>query len=277
MCGIAGLVNCPDDDRLSVMTDAVAHRGPDDRGVRYFPEERVGLGHRRLSIIDLSPAGHQPMANDDETIWIVFNGEIYNFIELRAELEKRGRRFKSQSDTEVIISLYEEEGIDAIKQLNGIFALAILDPRQQKLILARDHFGVKPLYYLHANGKFAFGSEIKSILNSGTYSPDINWQGLYDYFTYLYVPTPDTIFRGIRQVPPAHLLELDLQSNEVQLRRYWCLPQANTNGNGYHESYDEAKSTLRQLLSDSVRRQMISDVPLGVFLSGGVDSPILTG
>lgn len=276
MCGIAGLVNAPNDDRLSVMTNLQAHRGPDDEGILYFPEERVGLGHRRLSIIDLSSAGHQPMSNDDESVWIIFNGEIYNFNELRAELEARGARFKSKTDTEVIIRLYEQDGVDAIKRLNGMFAFAILDRRLKKLILARDHFGVKPLYYFHGQGKLAFASELKAILASGIYSPEINWQGLYDYFTYLYVPCPQTIFRDIRQVPPAHVLEHDLKNNETTLRRYWSLPRQ-TNGNGKSHDYEEAKSKLRELLSDSVRRQMIADVPLGVFLSGGVDSPVLTG
>src|SRR6185312_301567 len=277
MCGIAGLVNCPNDDRLAVMTELQAHRGPDDQGVCYFPEERVGLGHRRLSIIDLSAAGHQPMANDDESIWIVFNGEIYNFNELREELEKRGARFKSKTDTEVIIKLYERDGVEAIKRLNGMFAFAILDRRRQKLVLARDHFGIKPLYYFHDKGKLAFGSEIKAILASGIYSPDLNWQSLHDYLTYLYVPCPNTIFKGIMQVPPAHVLELDLKTNEQRLSRYWSLPGKEANGNGKGHDYEEAKSKLRELLSDSVNRQMIADVPLGVFLSGGVDSPILTG
>ena len=277
MCGIAGLVNCPDDERLGVMTDLQAHRGPDDQGVRFFPEERVGLGHRRLSIIDLSPAGHQPMCNDDESIWIVFNGEIYNFNELRDGLEKRGHQFKSKTDTEVIIRLYEEQGSECVKQLNGMFAFAILDRRRKKLVLARDHFGIKPLYYYSKQGKLAFASEIKGILASGIYSPDINWQGLYDYFTYLYVPNPQTIFRDIQQLPPAHLFELDLQTSEMQLRRFWHLPHEPSNGNGKAADYEEGKTKLRELLGDSVRRQMIADVPLGVFLSGGVDSPILTG
>lgn len=277
MCGIAGTVNFINADRLTSMTDAQAHRGPDDRGVRLFPEENVGLGHRRLSIIDLSPAGHQPMSNDDESIWITFNGEIYNFNELRTSLEQRGHRFKSKTDTEVIIRLYEQDGADCVKQLNGMFAFAILDRRQKKLVLARDHFGIKPLYYYSKQGKLAFASEIKGILASGIYSPDINWQGLYDYFTYLYVPSPETIFRDIQQLPPAHLLEIDLESNQIHLRRFWHLPQETTNGNGKQEDYEAGKTKLRELLSDSVRRQMIADVPLGVFLSGGVDSPILTG
>jgi asparagine synthase (glutamine-hydrolysing) len=277
MCGIAGLVNCADNDRVGLMTDVQTHRGPDDRGVQLFPEERVGLGHARLSIIDLSPAGHEPMSNDDETIWITFNGEIYNFVELRESLEAKGHRFKSKTDTEVIIRLYEQEGLECVRRLNGMFAFAILDRRRKKLVLARDHFGIKPLYYYTRDGKFAFASEIKGILASGIYSPEINWQGMHDYFTYLYVPCPQTIFRDIRQVPPAHLLELDLQSNEISLTRFWHLPSQTAHGNRKAEEYREAKSKLRELLSDSVRRQMISDVPLGVFLSGGVDSPILTG
>jgi len=276
MCGIAGTINFVDVDRLNAMTDAQAHRGPDDRGVRMFPEERVGLGHRRLSILDLSPAGHEPMSNTDETLWITFNGEIYNFIELRSELEKEGCVFKSQTDTEVILRLYERDGTDCIKRLNGIFALAILDRKRKKVVLARDHFGVKPLYYYRSQDKFVFASEIKGILASGIYSPEINWQAFYDYFTYLYVPCPQTIFAGIYQLPPAHFLEFDLDTNQTQLSRYWSLPPR-TATNGHASSYDESKSKLRALLTESVGQQMISDVPLGVFLSGGVDSPILTG
>lgn len=276
MCGIAGTINHLDADRLDAMTDAQAHRGPDDRGVRVFPEELVGLGHRRLSILDLSPAGHEPMSNADETLWITFNGEIYNFIDLRRELEKEGCEFKSQTDTEVILRLYEREGTDCLKRLNGMFAFAILDRKQKKVVLARDHFGIKPLYYYRSGDKFVFASEIKGILASGIYSADINWQGFYDYFTYLYVPCPQTIFAGIHQLPPAHFLEFDLKSQQTQMSRYWS-PRPRSESNGHTPSYEESKSTLRELLAQSVKRQMISDVPLGVFLSGGVDSPILTG
>jgi asparagine synthase (glutamine-hydrolysing) len=258
------------------MTNALAHRGPDDQGVQFFPEERVGLGHRRLSILDLSPAGHQPMSNEDETLWITFNGEIYNFIQLRRELEEQGCRFKSQTDTEVLLQLYEREGTDCFKRLNGMFAFAILDRRRKKLVLARDHFGVKPLYYYRSHDKFVFASEIKGILASGLYSANINWQGYYDYFTYLYVPCPETMFKDIYQLPPAHYLEFDLTTNQSHVSRYWSL-QAAPAANGNSPSYDESKRTLRRLLTASVERQMISDVPLGVFLSGGVDSPILTG
>jgi asparagine synthase (glutamine-hydrolysing) len=276
MCGIAGTINYVDVDRLNAMTDAQAHRGPDDRGVRIFREERVGLGHRRLSILDLSPAGHEPMSNADETLWITYNGEIYNFIELRRELEAEGQQFRSQTDTEVILRLYERDGTDCFKRLNGIFAFAILDRRRKKVVLARDHFGVKPLYYHRAGERLVFASEIKGILASGIYSPDINWQGFYDYFTYLYVPCPETIFAGVYQLPPAHFLEFDLNTNQTTLARFWTL-NSSPESNGHVASYEESKKTLRTLLTASVERQMISDVPLGVFLSGGVDSPILTG
>lgn len=275
MCGIAGIVNFVDTNAIERMTDVQAHRGPDDRGTQIFHDERIALGHRRLSIIDLSPAGHQPMSNDDGTVWITFNGEIYNFLELRQSLQAKGVKFKSKTDTEVIIRLYEDVGADFVKQLNGMFAFALLDLRKQTLLLARDHCGIKPLYYAQQNGRFVFASEIKGILASGLYTPDVNWQGVHDYFTYLYVPCPETIFREIYQVPPAHTLQIDLRSNETELSCYWDFDAESTR-NG-HVDYDETKERLRDLLSDATARQMISDVPLGVFLSGGVDSPILTG
>jgi asparagine synthase (glutamine-hydrolysing) len=279
MCGICGSFNLKDDDHLARMTEVIAHRGPDDSGVRYFAPERVGLGHRRLSIIDLSAAGHQPMSNVDESLWISYNGEIYNYRELRAELLAKGHSFRSQTDTEVILGQYAEEGASCFKHLNGIFGLALLDRRAGKLLLARDHLGVKPLYYYEGGGRLVFGSEIKTILASGIYSPEINWQALHDYFTYLYVPTPETMFRGIRQVPPAHYLELDLRTGETSLTRYWQPHEGvGANGNGFAKtSLEDDKRELRELLADSVKRQMVSDVPLGVFLSGGVDSPVLTG
>jgi asparagine synthase (glutamine-hydrolysing) len=274
MCGIAGLVGADDAATMARMVDVQRHRGPDDAGVSVFAEERVLLGHRRLSIIDLSPAGHQPMRGADDAVWIVFNGEVYNFPELRRELEAVGARFESRTDTEVVLRLYEREGPECVRRLNGMFAFAILDRRRRKLLLARDHLGIKPLYYYHGNGRFVFGSEIKAILASGVYSADVNWQGLSDYFTYLYVPCPETIYRGIFQVPPAHALELDLPTNELRLWQYWRLENGGAAGAA---SDGEAKEVLRGLLADSVRRQMVSDVPLGIFLSGGVDSPILTG
>lgn len=278
MCGICGIVGVGAQKGVERMTLALAHRGPDDIGVQFFPEENLALGHRRLSIIDLSPAGHQPMSDESGDVWIAFNGEIYNFPELREKLREKGHQFRSHTDTEVILQLYKEEGVEGVRRLNGMFAFALLDRQHQKLILARDHFGIKPLYYYHANGCFAFGSEIKAILSSGVYSPDINWQALYDYFTFLYVPCPQSIFRGILQVPPAHVLELDLRTNQIEVWRYWRVSEAGETVRS-SEEYDEVagKEILRSLLADSVRHQMMSDVPLGVFLSGGVDSPILTG
>jgi asparagine synthase (glutamine-hydrolysing) len=279
MCGICGVVGFGNRELVRHMRDSLAHRGPDSAGDVFFTDEKTGLGHRRLRIIDLSPEADQPMTQEDGTIWIVFNGEIYNFSELRQGLEKRGHHFKSRSDTEVILHLYEEEGPACIARLNGIFAIAIYDKPQRKLVLARDHLGVKPLYYHHAGSRFIFGSEIKALLASGIYSREINRQALSDYFTYLYVPCPDTMFQGIFQIPPAHVLELDLRTNERRLWQYWRADGEDASGaeNDTYQAYEDTKAELRELLTDSVRRQMISDVPLGVFLSGGIDSPILTG
>jgi len=214
MCGICGVVGFGNADLVHRMRDSLAHRGPDSAGDVFFTGEKIGLGHRRLRIIDLSPDADQPMTQEDGTIWIVFNGEIYNFSELRQDLEKRGHRFKSRSDTEVILHLYEEQGAACIARLNGIFAIAIYNRPRGKVILARDHLGVKPLYYHHAGSRFIFGSELKALLASGIYSRELNRQALSDYFTYLYVPCPDTLFQGIFQIPPAHVLELDLRTNE---------------------------------------------------------------
>ena len=255
------------------MTDALIHRGPDDRGVIFFPREKLGLGHRRLSIIDLSAAGHQPMGTEDENLWITFNGEIYNFIELREELRSKAHHFRSSSDTEVILHLYQEYGPDFVARLNGIFAFAIFDKIAGKVLFARDQLGVKPLYYYHSQGRLLFGSEIKAILKSGNYSKEVNWQAIHDYFTFACVPCPHTAFRGIMQLPPAHTMTFDLRSGQLRLEKYWDIGAAVREA----VSLGDARERLRSLLSDSVRRQMISDVPLGIFLSGGLDSPILVG
>jgi len=273
MCGIAGAINWGDAQVVARMTDSLRHRGPDDRGIVFFPQERVGLGHRRLSIIDLSAGGHQPMSSEDENLWITFNGEIYNFLDLRRELEDRGHRFRSSSDTEVILHLYQEYGPKFATRLNGIFALVILDRIHQKVLFARDHLGVKPLYYYCRDGRLLFGSEIKAILESGGYSREVNWQAIRDYFTFACVPCPDTAFRGILQVPPAHIMTFDLSTRQLELEKYWSIDRAVAD----EVSSGDARDRLRGLLADSVRRQMVSDVPLGVFLSGGLDSPILVG
>jgi asparagine synthase (glutamine-hydrolysing) len=277
MCGICGMVGFGDADLLRQQRDRLAHRGPDRAGAIFFELEKVGLGHRRLSIIDLSPDADQPMTQEDGSLWLVFNGEIYNFQELRDGLQKRGHQFKSRSDTEVILHLYEEEGASCFARLNGMFTVALYDKPRGKLILARDQLGIKPLYYVHKGNRFAFASEIKGLLACGIHSPILNRQALHDYFTYLYVPCPETIFEGILQLPPAHVMELDIRSNTLRSWSYWRADPQSAEGNGKEISYEETKQELRDLLTDSVRRQMVSDVPLGVFLSGGVDSPILTG
>lgn len=260
------------------MVRSLAHRGPDGSGVEIFMPPSwplpIGLGHTRLAVIDLSEAARQPMRSEDGRIWLVFNGEIYNFRELRIDLERRGHRFRSGSDTEVILRLYEEEGVECVRKLNGMFALAILDRGRRKLVLARDPLGIKPCYYYRGKREFIFASEIKAILGSGAYTTEIDEQALYDYFTYLYVPCPSTIYRDVLQVLPAHVLELDLETMETKQWPYWSL------ADGADEAELDgpvAAGEIRRLLTDSVRRQLISDVPLGVFLSGGVDSTILTG
>jgi asparagine synthase (glutamine-hydrolysing) len=215
------------------------------------------------------------MATEDGAVWIALNGEIYNFQDLRAELEAAGCRFRSKSDTEVLLALYARDGTACFRRLNGMFAVALLDRRRGKIVLARDHFGIKPLYYHEAGGRLVFGSEIKAILASGAYAVDVNWQALSDYLTYLYVPCPDTIFRDVAQVPPAHVLEYDLTTRRTELWPYWELPlDGHPDGKARVE---DDRLRLRALLTDSVARQMVSDVPLGIFLSGGVDSRILTG
>src|SRR5215472_10862445 len=209
MCGISGVVNCGDRETLLRMTVVQAHRGPDDSGVwdRRLPDgSYVGLGSRRLAILDLSADGHMPMPNEDRTVWITYNGEIYNFVELRRELESKGHKFASHTDTEVIIHLYEQEGPDCVRRLNGMFALAICDLRSSDPILfvARDHFGVKPFYYFCEGGCFAFASEIKSLLQVAGIEAELDPQSLHQYLTFLWVPDPKTIFRRILKLPAGH-------------------------------------------------------------------------
>ena len=284
MCGICGIVDFRSPKKAGLersirsMVGSLKHRGPDGMGFQTFPPSDmgpdVGLGHTRLSIIDLSDAGSQPMSNEDGSVWIVFNGEIYNFKELRGELKNKGHHFTSLTDTEVIVHLYEEYGRDCVGRLNGIFAFAILDCRKQRVILARDHIGIKPLYYSAAGAHFVFGSEIKAILASGYHSANVNWQAVHDYFTYLYIPCPQTVFEGISQVPPAHVLDFDLRKNDFELHKYW---QVKDSEYLMEDSLCGLEESTRALLTDCVSRQLMSDVPLGVFLSGGVDSPIVAG
>ena len=185
--------------------------------------QRVALGHNRLAIIDMSQAGREPMTNEDGSVWLVFNGEIYNFEELRKRLESHGHRFHSRTDAEVIIHLYEEVGPSCLKELNGIFAFAILDLRNDSLLLARDPIGVKPLFYAATLDHFLFGSEIKAILASSLVSPTVNWKAISDFFTFLYIPGPETAFNGIQQIPPGHSLTLQLRDNSFAIQRYWTV------------------------------------------------------
>ncbi len=268
MCGICGLVGQADNQKLNSMLTTINHRGPDDSGV-YVSEmangQTVGLGHRRLSIIDLSPAGHQPMASSDGQVWIVFNGEIYNFLDLRQELIKCGHKFRSNSDTEVIIAAYQEWGENCVVKFNGMFAFAIWDIKLQKLFIARDRLGIKPLYYAQTPQGFAFASEIKAILTLGI-SKEINLSALHQYLTFLWVPDPKTLFQGVYKLPPAHYLTY--QSGELKITEYWDIK--------FHEDFSKNEQywadAVLEKLRTAVDLQLISDVPLGAFLSGGIDS-----
>jgi asparagine synthase (glutamine-hydrolysing) len=246
------------------MCDVIRHRGPDDEGL--FVDKNFGMGMRRLSIIDLS-TGHQPLANEDGTVWVVFNGEIYNFQELRDRLRVEGHAFRTQSDTEVIVHLYEEKGEAFVKHLRGMFAIALWDGKKRKLILARDRLGIKPLYYYSDGRSLLFGSELKSLLAAGM-KREIDPQALHDYFSLGYVPAPETIFQGARKLLPGHLLVR--ADGRTRIEKYWevGLP---ANGRGAEKAVDYAEE-LYELLKESVRIHLVSDVPLGVFLSGGIDS-----
>lgn len=269
MCGIAGLVDVsgrPADGQLaSAMTAVQRHRGPD--GDAIVCRGPVALGHRRLAIIDLA-TGDQPMANDDDSIWIVFNGEIYNFRELRRELEARGARFRTTSDTEVILRAYELEGPDCVNRLRGMFAFAILDERARRVFLARDRVGIKPLVYHWDGRRLLFASELKGILQDPSIPRELDEHALGDYLTHLYIPAPRTIFTAIRKLPPACSLLLSLDGGQPVISRYWNLVFAPER----HVTESEWIERLRQHLHDAVRCHMVSDVPLGAFLSGGVDS-----
>src|SRR5215470_4403092 len=269
MCGIAGIADVTgrlaDQSLLRAMTGVQAHRGPDGEAV--VCRGAVGLGHRRLAIIDLS-TGDQPMSSDDGRVWIVFNGEIYNFRELRGELEAAGARFRTQSDTEVILRAYEANGPACVRRLRGMFAFAILDERTRRLVLARDRVGIKPLVYSWDGRRLLFASEIKAIVEDATVPRDLDPDALGEYLTYHYVPAPKTIFASVRKLPPASILVLPLDGGAPEISRYWSLRYA-------PESKTTEGEWIEQLgiqLSDAVRSHMVSDVPIGAFLSGGVDS-----
>jgi len=276
MCGICGKVSLNknvNEALMRRMCSVLTHRGPDDEGVyvsqsaeRIAHSVNVGLGHRRLSIIDLSEAGHQPMSNEDGSIWLVMNGEIYNFPELRKDLKQKGHVFKSRTDTETIIHLYEEKGIDCLNDLRGPFAFALWDSKRERLFLARDRIGKKPLYYTYRNGDLIFGSEIKAILQDPEVTVEVNKDRLSDYLTYGYTPTPDSMFKGIMKLPPAHFMLYE--NGNLQIKRYWALDFSKK----LKLSEPEYCSRIMDLLEDATRIRLISDVPLGAFLSGGIDS-----
>jgi asparagine synthase (glutamine-hydrolysing) len=274
MCGISGVVNCGDRETLARMTHVQAHRGPDDSGLweKKFPDgSYIGLGSRRLAILDLSPGGHMPMCNEDRTVWITYNGEIYNFAELRCELENKGYHFASHTDTEVLLHLYEQEGPDCVKRLSGMFAFAICDLRSTMptLFMARDHFGVKPFYYFHDGVRFTFASEIKALLQVPGIEAQLDPASLHQYLTFLWVPDPKTMFRRILKLPAGHYATL--RQGELKLTQYWDLtfPPANQT---YARSEADLAGEVRERFRRSVEAQMVSDVPIGAFLSAGLDS-----
>ena len=278
MCGIAGFVESastpspfgPDSSRALIhrMCDVIRHRGPDDEGV--WVEEGVALGMRRLSIIDLS-TGHQPIHNEDCSVWIVFNGEIYNFRELRRELEAAGHCFYTSTDTEVIVHAYEQWGTGAIGRLRGMFGLAIWDTTSRTLLVARDRIGIKPMHYATLNGRFYFGSELKSLLEAPDLPRDLDPGALDHYLSFLYTPRDGSIFKSVRKLPPGHLLTW--KDGRIAIEQYWRMPATET----FTGSEEDAVRQLRGVLSDAVRSHMTSDVPLGAFLSGGVDSSLVVG
>jgi len=271
MCGITGIVSeagpPPDGATLHRMCQSMVHRGPDDQGI--YLRGSVGLGMRRLSIIDVA-GGHQPIHNEDQTVWVVFNGEIYNFLELRAGLEKRGHRFYTNTDTEVVAHLYEELGADCVQQLRGMFGLAVYDERKRSLLLARDRLGKKPLHYALVDGRLLFGSEIKAILAGSPELSEVDQEGLLYFFNFNYIPDPFTAFTHIRKLPPGHLLEY--KNGRLEVRQYWDFPPFGGLDPG---SEQECLEELEHRLAEATRLRLISDVPLGALLSGGVDSSIV--
>ncbi len=270
MCGICGEVSFsspPDQRRVRRMMNALDHRGPDDRGAH--ETRRCALGHTRLSIIDLE-GGHQPLANEDGSVWIVYNGEIYNYPELRRELLGRGHSFRTESDTEVIVHLYEEMGRRCVERLHGMFAFAIWDDRSEKLLLARDRFGQKPLFYMQRGNSLLFASEVKGIVAGLETVPEPDEVAIHDYLSLRFIPNPRSMFKGIHSLAPAHTLEFD--GGVPDARRYW---QLSWEPKLPYSRQDQLR-LLKERLESAVRSHMVSDVPVGAFLSGGIDSSLVT-
>jgi asparagine synthase (glutamine-hydrolysing) len=268
MCGICGIYNFGTGEPADLValkhaTDAMAHRGPDDEG--FHLDGPLGLGNRRLSIIDL-PGGHQPIANEDESVWITFNGEIYNYRDLRPDLLVRGHQFRTNSDTETILHLYEEYDLKCLDHLRGMFAFAIWDSRKRRLLLARDRLGVKPLFYRLDHGRLAFASELRTLRELLSRPPEIDTQSIYDFFGFRYIPAPRTFYQGVEKLLPAHYLVVDIAG--MRTHAYWDIPPEEETD----KPPKEIAAEIVELLRESVRLRLIADVPLGVFLSGGTDS-----
>jgi len=267
MCGIVGVLDLQgrqiDQDWINEMNAAIVHRGPNDSGS--YVRGCVGLGMRRLSIIDVA-GGHQPVYNEDKTVWVVFNGEIYNHLELRKDLEQAGHRFYTKSDSETLVHLYEQYGVDGISRLRGMFAYALWDGKAERLVLARDRIGIKPLYYSMANGRLVFASELKSFYRLPWFKSDLNPRAIDQFLAYMYIPGPETVYQDVVELPPAHILIHE--RGRTAIRRYWAL-QYRPN---HSVSFDEWADRVLIQFRDSVRSHLISDVPLGAFLSGGIDS-----
>ena len=276
MCGICGAVGITDEFQVSPevvarMRDTMVHRGPDDAGAVNLSEQRVALGHRRLSIIDLSTAGRQPMSNEDGSVWLVFNGEIYNHEQLRQSLVSAGHRYRSHTDSETIIHLYEEEGPRCVEHLHGMFALGIWDTKRRELFLARDRLGVKPLYYAQPPGGFLFASEIKALIAHPALHPDIDLTAFQHYLTFVSTPAPLTMFAGVYKLAPAERMTVSA-TGTVQRDYYWTPLSQTASAQVPECSEEELEQRLLELLAASIRKRMMSDVPYGVYLSGGVDS-----
>jgi len=268
MCGITGFFGSFPLERIYAMNRLVAHRGPDDEGFWTNAEQGVAFGHRRLSIIDLSADAKQPMTNADGTLQITFNGEIYNYRELRTELESKGYRFRTKSDTETILNLYDAEGDDCVKRLNGIFAFALWDAKKKRMLIARDHFGIKPLYYCEIRDGVVFASELKSLLIHPEISRELDYKTIHQHLSFIWSTAPHTMLRSVKKLEPGFRLVLE-NGHIVKHECFYDLSYDGTYLNGTHTEHLES---LRELLSQAVKRQLVSDVPVGAFLSGGLDS-----
>jgi asparagine synthase (glutamine-hydrolysing) len=277
MCGICGILHLDPNQPVSPetlrrMNSVIRHRGPDDEGV--WTRGNVGFGHTRLSIIDLSPLGRQPMCNEDETVWVTFNGEVYNFVSLREHLIKKGHKFRSRTDTEVILHLWEEEGVECLEMLRGMFAFALWDDKEKTLFLARDRMGQKPLFYLSSKDRILFGSEIKAILQAPFVRREPDIDAIHHYLSYQSVPSPFCAFKGIRKLPPAHYLLI--KEGRGEPKRYWKLSYRDKISVKGEKDVLSLQQDIIERLQESVQLRLVSDVPLGAFLSGGIDSSMVT-